>query len=269
MPHPLRDGTAVKDRRLDRLVEFDERSRKFPIRAVLPKATPLKSRTWPLRIRLDQGQQGACVLFGWTHEACAVPVPAFRLGSTKTKVDVATSMATFFARERYFYAQQNDEWPGGEYPGADPQYGGTSVLAGAKAMVAAGYLGEYRWSFSIDDLLDSLSHVGPSVTGTWWLSGMWDTQPNGLVAIEGSADGGHGYVLRGVAVPREGKATVTLGGRRRVTIKTDVPLILATNSWGSGWGVGGDFLMRADEYEAKLMKAEGEVCVPVSRLRRD
>jgi hypothetical protein len=265
---PLRDGSATEDRSLDRLIQFDERSRNYPIRELLPKAADrLKTRTHALKVRLDQGQQGACVLFGWSHEVAASPVPGWGLGSRNANIEQAARDATAFARERYVWAQMNDEWPGGEYPGADPQYGGTSVLAGAKAMVDAGYLGEYRWGFSIDDLLATVSHIGPVVVGTWWLSGMWNPDPKtGLVNIEGDKDGGHGYCVRGIVVPKDGKAKATILGKS-VTIKTDVPLLRVPNSWGSGWGLGGECFMRADDFEAKLLKDDGECCVPVRRLR--
>jgi hypothetical protein len=69
----------------------------------------------------DQGQQGACVGFGWSR--------AMSLLNRKR----------YDARWLYLEAQRGDEWPGGEYPGATPVYGGTSVRAGADVLRAQGH----------------------------------------------------------------------------------------------------------------------------------
>jgi hypothetical protein len=49
-----------RDPRLDRLIQFDERSRAFPIRALLPDKAKPRSYSWPCGVWLDQGQEGAC-----------------------------------------------------------------------------------------------------------------------------------------------------------------------------------------------------------------
>jgi hypothetical protein len=66
----LRDGSVTQDRRLDRLISFDERSRNFPaVRSTDPLATfPLRSFSWSCNAWLDQGQQGSCVGHAWAHE---------------------------------------------------------------------------------------------------------------------------------------------------------------------------------------------------------
>jgi hypothetical protein len=55
----LRDGSEVADARLARLVQFDEMSRQFPIRATVGTKKP-RSYTWRCHQYLDQGQEGAC-----------------------------------------------------------------------------------------------------------------------------------------------------------------------------------------------------------------
>lgn len=73
----LRDGSTVEDPRLDRLVQFDERSRGYgivPLLEAQDKTQP-RSYTWGCDIRtLDQGREGACVGFAWAGEAAARPV---------------------------------------------------------------------------------------------------------------------------------------------------------------------------------------------------
>jgi hypothetical protein len=97
---------------------------------------------------LDQGREGACVGFAFTHELAARPV-------VHRDVDHA------FARVLYLRAQEADEWPG-----AEPTYSGTSVTAGAKVLKAAGRCVEYRWCDGLDDVLLTVSRLGPVVPGS-------------------------------------------------------------------------------------------------------
>lgn len=96
----LRDGSKVKDARLARLQQFDKRSLGYPVKAVVG-GKPLRSYTWSCGKWLDQGQEGACVGFAWTHELIARPA-------------VVTGVAAAFAREKvYWEAQKIDPWEGG------------------------------------------------------------------------------------------------------------------------------------------------------------
>lgn len=238
----LKGGATTEDLRLDRVPFFDDRSRDFPITAVVPE--PLETRSWECRPRLNQGSEGACVGFGWSHLLRAQPAPVRRV--EKQTVDA------IFARERiYWKAQELDDWPGGSYPGATPRYEGTAVLAGAKVAQELGAISGYRWAFGIDDVLRALSHAGPVVFGTDWHEGMYDTRPSGLLEVAGAKSGGHCWLGRGVILkPR-------LRGE-----KIGEPLVKARNSWGEGWGVQGDFYITASALEG-LLKAGGEACVPV------
>lgn len=226
----LRDGTTTSDRRLDRLVEFDERSRSYPIRQLIDATQP-RSYTWSLTQRLDQGQEGACVGFSWSHELAARPSPV-------SGISDATAL------NLYYNAQQLDEWPGGEYTDASPRYSGTSVLAGAKAVQSRGLIKEYRWAFSLQDALLAISRKGPGVFGTNWYSGMFDTDSKGFIRPVGYIAGGHAIVVRGVNVKDK---TVRL-----------------TNSWGTNWGVGGDCFMTWDDF-GRLLSEQGEFCIPIGR----
>lgn len=216
----------MPDRTLDRRVEFDERSRDFPIRARLAAAGRV-SRTWYLREPyLDQGKDGACVGFGWSHELAASPV----------RVAGVTDQSAF---KLYKQAQTLDSTPGEDYEG-------TSVLAGAKAVKADGYMPEYRWAFGLDDVLDTLSQYGPVVLGTNWLEGMFEPGADGYLDVSGPVAGGHCYLARGVAFRR---------GHVRIR-----------NSWGESWGLNGDARIRFADL-AKLLADQGEACVPVVRTQ--
>ena len=58
--YKLRDGSIVQDQRLARLEEFDNKSRKYPIRA-LHAGKKERSYTWGCNLYLDQGRSSACV----------------------------------------------------------------------------------------------------------------------------------------------------------------------------------------------------------------
>lgn len=220
----LKNGQTTNDRRLDRIPQWDERSRAYSIRELVNDVT-LKPKRWTCLPRLDQGREGACVGFGWSAELAADPV--------RVKVTDASALAL------YHRAQQLDEWPGEAYEG-------TSVLAGAKAVQEQGHLFEYRWAFSLEDVLQTLSGHGPVVIGVNWHQGMMSTDARGYITPTGSVVGGHCTLLRGL-----------LWERKRW-------VVLGRQSWGRDWGLAGDFKLAADDLGV-LLDAQGEACVPLRR----
>lgn len=253
MPVDLKGGFTTEDVRLDRLPSFDEKSRNFPIKALLAGNRPYRSRSYQSKLWLDQGREGACVSFAWHHDAGGIPVAV--LGLTNE-----------VARQRYFEMQKEDEWDGGAYPGASPFYEGTSVLAGAKVMQAAGFFTEYRWAFGIDEALLALMYEGPVVFGIPWLDSMFNTELSGLLDCSGREAGGHAIYGRGVTLPRNGVATVHFPDGTISKIRTSEPLVRFRNSWNTDWGRSGECLIRASDLE-RLLKTGGECCVPVGRRR--
>jgi hypothetical protein len=226
-------------RPLGRRVEFDDRSRGFPIRALLPEG--LRGRSWICKVVLDQDKndterdKNSCVGNGWAHELAASPV-------------VVPGVDEPFAIRIYHEAQRRDQWPGEDYDGS-------SVLGGAKAVQAFGYMPEYRWAgvgstSVIDDVMLALSHHGPVVLGTNWLENMFDSAPS-VLDVSGAVAGGHCYLARGLLLkPRFAKE----------------PVVRIRNSWGRSWGVEGDAFIRVSDLE-RLLKDNGEACVPVRRTR--
>jgi len=150
-----------------------------------------------------------------------------------------------FAREQvYWEAQKIDPWPGGSYPGASPVYGGTSVLCGVKVLQKLGYIKEYRWSFSLSDLILAVGHIGPAILGLVWYEGMFEPHSCGYLHIGGKVSGGHAILCRGVNV-KEG-------------------YFLLHNSWGAKWGKEGTAKVSFEEMQ-RLLKEEGEAVVPLVR----
>ena len=157
-----------------------------------------------------------------------------------------------FARHVYRTAQKIDEWAGENYEG-------TSVLAGAKAMIGFGLLREYRWAFSVEDVTDAVLAKGPVVIGIPWYDGMYEA-PYGLLKVRGELVGGHCLTVVGYAVKSGGVKV----GDTFLYNPFDEDAFVLQNSWGESWGVKGLALIRKSAL-AELLKDEGEACVPVRR----
>lgn len=168
--------------KLDRLIQFDERSREFPIRTLVADK-PRRSYTWAVNISLDQGNEGACVGFGWSHELAAKPFVH------------TVSNETAFAL--YHQSQSIDGWP--------LPHEGSSVLAGAKSVATNGFMTEYRWAFGENDLALAVGYKGPAVLGVNWYTGMdnqtIDSKGRRWAHVEGSVRGGHCFITHGYSVP--------------------------------------------------------------------
>jgi hypothetical protein len=185
----LRDGTTTTDLALDRLVQFDERSRGFPVRAIVPPEAP-RERVWtlPRPYMGDQKDEGACVGYGISHALVAQPKPA--------TLNVIRRVQT--EHLIYWAAQRRDPWPGGGWPGATPQYEGTSVLAGLQVARDLGFYAAYRWAFSLQDVIQGILAVGPAILGLNWTEGMSHPQAGGLIEATGPVVGGH--CLAGIGI---------------------------------------------------------------------
>jgi hypothetical protein len=195
------------NRIFDRIPRFDKRSRQFPIRPLIA-ATKRRSYTWSCGYWLDQGSEGACVGFGWTHEAGARP-------------KVVLNLTNAIARKVYKLAQTFDEWPGEDYEGS-------SVLGGAKAAEQMGWLEQYRWAFSLEDAILALGYRGPGVAGLNWYEGMSEPDKNGFIHPTGALLGGHCILINGVNVK---KGYVKLH-----------------NSWSKNWGILGGCYLSFDDF---------------------
>jgi hypothetical protein len=216
--------------KLDRRVSFDERSRSYPIRALLAPEQIAKPRgyTWRVYTHLDQGQEGACVGFAWAQELAARPA-------------VVAGVTNEVAEALYRQARYLDEWPGEDYDG-------TSVIAGAKAVTGNGYMPEYRWAFGLQDLILAIGYKGPAVLGINWYTGMFDPDSDGLLHVTGQIEGGHAILADSVNVKKR--------------------LIGLWNSWGPDWSPinGAQAYVGFDDMQ-RLLDEQGEACVPVQRVR--
>lgn len=219
-------SSVTTDRRLGRLLEFDDRSRSYAISDFFTLAQAPVTKLWECDVYLDQGQEGACVGFGWSHELRAGP-------------DVVADISDESARALYKYAQTLDPWPGESYEG-------TTVLAGVKALMQLypDVYDSYRWAFGLDDLISTISFFGPAVLGVKWYAGMYPVSSSAIVHPTGPVIGGHCIMARGVDMEQ-----------RMITLR---------NSWGQAWGNNGDCFISFDDMEV-LLKSEGEACLPIRK----
>jgi hypothetical protein len=252
----LRDGSSVDDLRLGRLVQFDEQSRAFPIRAA---GVPVKPRSYTWRVMapwvIDQYREGACVGLCIANEAQCRPAEVV-FGSKEVAEKVG--------KEGFYWgAQRIDQWQGGSYPGASPRYEGTSVLAGMKTAQQLGYFRQYRWAFGLQDVVYGIGRNGPAVLGINWYDSMYRPN-NGWISPRGShVVGGHAILARAVKILWLNKALAgTWAG-----VDLDRSYVVLRNSWGISWGDHGDAKLTLSDL-GWLLDQQGEAVFAVDRVAK-
>lgn len=205
------------------LVNHDERSKAFRAVDIIDQTKP-RNRSWIRGRAYDQGNNPHCVAF--TGKGI--------LNTLKLSHGVDYDVRRRYSTDDFYAgAQANDEWPG-------ENYDGTSGLGLCRFLASRGIIREYRWCFGLEDVLRTLSWVGPVGLGIWWYESMFDPSPDGFVSPAGNRAGGHEIELTGVDVHRE---TVTL-----------------TNSWGVGWGMNGKAKLTWSDLD-RLLSEQGDAFV--------
>ena len=215
--HPSKHGGG----RLGRHIHFDERSRNYrvPVETVVKITTRIWNRTTK---PFDQGDTGSCTGNGAAGVLATEPYkkPAVRYNEA-------------LARKVYSRATKDDTIQGA-WPPTDT---GSTVLAAMKALKDLGYTSGYRWCFGLDDVLKTLSHVGPVEVGVNWYEGFDRPSSKGLVKIAGRVRGGHAFEVLGVDAENK--------------------LVIAENSWGTSYGVKGRFFFSWKDLD-RLLREDGE-----------
>lgn len=208
------------------LIHHDERSRSFPMRTVLD-TTALRDRVWRRGYAYDQGSTPHCVAYTFKGKLNTAP------WSGAIPYQVRSRYST---DEFYVGAQTNDQWPG-------ESYDGTSALGACRYLKTRGVISEYRWCFSVAEILATLANFGPVALGVWWYEGMFWPDADGVIAPTGYQAGGHEVELIGVDVARR--------------------QVVGMNSWSDAWGDRGRFRLSWDSLE-RLMAEDGDAAVVVA-----
>lgn len=220
----------VRDPRLGRHVQHDERSRRFAYRGpVSPPHTVRHERHVPV---FDQGAVGSCT--GNAAVGCLATGPFF---PTINEGDAAEIRSLDQRAAVHVYSQASAIDPfRGQYPPDDTGSDGLSV---AKVLHGMNAISGYEHAFGLDQALAALMSV-PLITGTVWREGMYEPDREGLVRPTGKSVGGHEYLVDEYDAERG--------------------WVGFTNSWSEQWGLRGRFYMQAEDY-AELLADAGDVTV--------
>lgn len=250
----LKDGSVTEDPRLDRLVEFDERSREFRVGSLVPAERP-RERIWHLgHSRMgDQGQEGACVEFGIMHSALTLPkMAAITVGHQVWRHHLIYWPAQGQRKPWLPADWAGDPWPGGKYPGATPTYDGTSVLSGLKVGLILGLYKGFYWAFTLQEFLQGLGTVGSAVIGVPWTQGMGQPNRYGLIEATGPDAGGHCVCVLGMDYAKKFP-----DGRV-------VDVLVIAQSWGRTHGLNGIVYLPIDQFDG-LRQRQGEAAFITGR----
>ena len=217
----IQEHTSKLGGRLGRHVHFDERSRNFAV--ALPRKAAIQSRIWKRPTKaFNQGELGSCTGNGAVGVICTEPYRHSGLRYTEA-----------LARKIYREATHLDTIAG-IYP---PDDNGSTVLGAMKALRALKLVKGYQWCFGLEDVLKTLSTLGPVEVGLNWYEGFDKPDANGLVKVRGAMRGGHAFELLGVDAERQ--------------------LVWGINSWGPDWGLQGRFAFSWKDLD-RLLHEDGE-----------
>lgn len=185
METEMRDGSRVRDPRLGRFIEFDERSRSYSLFESVPpdggidlRKREIVSRVWTTgkkNEQLDQGILGACALI--------------TLGNALNYERGIQHRTSKWCLDAYQAVQEEDEFPGSTEAEGGP--GGTSLLAVLKWAKKNGLIVGYKFAFSLEEALIGAAYYGPPLFGSMWTYDMVNPERSGLCRPTGRDMGGH------------------------------------------------------------------------------
>ena len=102
------------------------------------------------------------------------------------------SLGSEWADNFYFEVQKRDQFPGGEYPGADPVAGGTSIYDALVYAKEIGLITDFVRARTMDEVLSGICyHSSGAIFGLDWTEGMMRPDRNGISRPTGRSVGGH------------------------------------------------------------------------------
>lgn len=173
----------------------------------------------------DQGDAPACTAFALSHAMADGPV-------THPKANpLDDPMALYRA------IVQRDRAAGRWYTD------GATSLAMAQEAQVRGWIGEYRWGYTLADFIAAI-RIGPVLLGIDWYAGMDTPDAQGVIRANGAIRGGHEIVCNGVNL--------------------STGLARLKNSWGRSWARDGHAYLPLEDVEALI--ADGGDCVMFREL---
>jgi hypothetical protein len=220
---------SLSQSRFGRLHAPDENDHRFLMAPPRDVAQNVVSKMHYTNLVLDQGITSHCVGAASRGWLSAGPI---------------RNLAGPDMHQIYAAAQLVDEWPG-----AEPDYFGTSVRAAFKVLKAQGYVSQYNWAFSLEPALDHVLTKGPICFGTSWYLGMMDVDKSGFIHAAGREVGGHAYLIIGA-------------NREKKCPDGSVGAFRGVNSWSENWGEKGRFWLSFKDADA-LIRDHGEAATAV------
>jgi hypothetical protein len=214
---------------LDRIPSIPHpRMAQFLARDHVPLTAPPRTSIWWKRgLWLNQANTGHCTAFSITHEAAASPVRVSGLNDSS-------------AHELYYEIKRK---------GYDP-FGleeGSTVDAAMKVGRDHRWWDTWLWADTAEELWSGLL-IGPGIAGTWWKTGMFYPNSDGIIKPTGENEGGHAYCIDG----------------RAVNLGRKGPHYRIEQSWGRDWGLNGRAFLSEDDLLG-LIEDGGEFAFPVNR----
>jgi hypothetical protein len=215
-------------RSFGRIFKEDERDKSFPVANVISTSSlpniP-KKNWWADGWYGNQGSTSRCVVYSWSHW--------FEDGPVIENIILGRQKPIFDTGQFYIECQKRDGIN-------EESYEGTTVRAGAKVLKELGIVKEYRWAFSIDEVIKAVTYLGPMVVGTMWYERMSNPSSKYIMTPRGNPLGGHAYMINGIDNNNE--------------------LFRIKNSWGTRWAQHGQAYISFRNFE-KLLLDHGEACI--------
>jgi hypothetical protein len=205
-----------------RLPAVDERDKGYRART---KPTDLRRKMWTASPILNQGNTSQCVIYSGDGWLGASPIRNKGFGTAERRHVV------------YKEVQRLDEWPGENYEG-------TSVRAILKWMQQQGYVTNYGWADTVDQMANHILNYSPMMIGIDWTEEMDFPDKYGYIWTRGRVIGGHALYVPGVDLDRKNPDN-TRGAFRKC------------NSWGRGWAQNGRCWITFGEMGKLLKGLEG------------
>lgn len=226
-----KEKIPATDPRLKRHIHHDSKSREyaFDTSSIPTVITTEHLRHIPI---LDQGQVGSC-----TANA--------GVGTLGTAPHVTPTDNSIYPLDEEgalkLYSDEETLDGDGPYP---PNDNGSSGLTVAKVLLAKKFISGYQHNFSLQNTLLALTQY-PLLVGIPWYQDMFTPDADGRVHPAGALAGGHEI--------------------EAYKVDAEKGIVWFHNSWGSSWGINGDFYLTWADLGTLLgQNGDSTVLLPVS-----